>query len=175
MAIPVASWTAEHCGAVLILQFRPRGRTHEAHLNVLAFTRTDTSWARQNAASGGTHFLTMGTGHGYDPIANAGSWPDMRGTIMFASGRTYARPTAPGLPALLLHGHAAPAVKSIALIQDGREDVRPLESHFGAWVICTEYDSPLQVEGRDADGKALARISHPDDEHEWPAYGEDQS
>jgi hypothetical protein len=33
------------------------------------------------------------------------------------------------------HGHASPAVKYIALVQDGREDLRPLESHFGAWVV----------------------------------------
>jgi hypothetical protein len=64
----------------------------------------------------------------------------------------------------MLHGHAGPSVATVALIQDGREDVRPLESHFGAWVVCTEQASPLQVDGRDADGEVLVRISHPDDE-----------
>ena len=159
MAIPVSCWTAQHCGAVLFLQFRPRGRTHDARLAVFAFAQAATGWAY----SGAPAFVTMGVGRGYDPIASSGSWPDMRGTTMFASGTTYARPQSPGFPALMLHGHAAPAVKSIALIQDGREVVQTLESHFGAWVICTEHESPLQVEGRDAHGKALARISHPDD------------
>jgi tetratricopeptide (TPR) repeat protein len=175
MAIPVAYWTATHCGAVLFLRFRPRGRTHDAHLNVLAFSRADTGWARSDPSAGGTAFVTMTAGRGHDPIASSGSWPDMRGTTMFASGRTYARPAIPGLPVLMLHGHAAPAVKNLALIQDGRVEVRPLQSHFGAWLICTEQDSPLQVEGRDADGTTLARISHPDDEPEWPAYDEGDS
>jgi Tfp pilus assembly protein PilF len=174
MAIPVASWTGQHSGAVLFLRFRPRGRTHDAGLNVLAFTRTHTGWATSSADHRRPAFIGLMGGRGYDPIASGGSWPDMGGTTMFASGRTYARPPAPGFPALLLYGHAAPAVKSIALIQDGREDLRPLESHFGAWVICTEQESPLQVEGRDADGKTLARIFHPDDEPEWPVCDEDE-
>jgi hypothetical protein len=172
MAIPVASWTTEHSGAVLFLRFNPRGRTHDARLAVLAFARTDTGWASSSPKPECPAFITMTAGRGYDPIASPGRWPDMRGTTMFASGRTYARPIAPGLPALILHGHAAPTVKSIALIQDGPEDARPLESHFGAWVICTEQESPLKVEGRDGDGTVLARISHPDDEQECLADDE---
>jgi hypothetical protein len=43
------------------------------------------------------------------------------------------------------HGRVGPAVTQIALIQDGHEDRRPLESHLGAWVICTEQASPFQV------------------------------
>jgi hypothetical protein len=58
------------------------------------------------------------------------------------------------------HGRVAPAVTHLALIQDGREDVRRLESHFGAWVICVDQPSPFHVEGRDADGNVLARISY---------------
>jgi hypothetical protein len=163
MAIPVACWTAQHSAVVLFLRFRPRGRTHDSELAVLAFARTDSGWAPSNASPTRTAFLTMGSGHGYDPIASSASWPDMRGTTMFASGRTYAMPQTPGLPALMLYGHAAPAVTQIALLQDGREDVRPLESHFGAWVICTEHPSPLQVEGRDTGGQVLARITDPDE------------
>jgi hypothetical protein len=50
-------------------------------------------------------------------------------------------------------------VKYLALIKDGSEDVRPLESHFGAWVICTEQLSSIEVDGRDADGHVLGSIS----------------
>jgi hypothetical protein len=40
-------------------------------------------------------------------------------------------------------------VKQIALIRDGREDRRRLESHSGAWVFCTEQTSPFQVTALD--------------------------
>jgi len=44
------------------------------------------------------------------------------------------------------HGTAALAVRQIALIQDGHEDRRPLDSHFGAWVVCTENAPPAGFE-----------------------------
>jgi hypothetical protein len=47
---------------------------------------------------------------------------------------------------------------SSCLIQDGYEDRRLLESHFGAWVVCTEQASPFQVTALDASGTALASI-----------------
>jgi hypothetical protein len=59
-----------------------------------------------------------------------------------------------------------PAVKYIALIQDGQEDIRRLESHLGIWVICTDQPAPFRIEGRDGDGNILARLSH--DRDDWP-------
>jgi len=50
-------------------------------------------------------------------------------------------------------------VKYIALIQDGREDVRPLAVAFRSLGHLRRELSPLHVEGRDADGEVLARIS----------------
>jgi hypothetical protein len=61
----------------------------------------------------------------------------------------------------VLHQRRAdPVLKYISLIQDDREDVRPLDSRLGAWVLRTEQPSPFRVEGRDADGHVLARISY---------------
>ena len=59
---------------------------------------------------------------------------------------------------MIVHGQAGPAVTHLALIQDGCEDHRPLESHFGAWVVCIEQASPFQVTALDASGTALASI-----------------
>lgn len=86
---------------------------------------------------------------GYDPIANPGSLRDLGGSAMVTGGGTETEP----------HGRASPAVKYIALIQDGRDDLRPLESHFGFWVVSTEESAPFHVEGREARGNVLARIS----------------
>jgi hypothetical protein len=52
------------------------------------------------------------------------------------------------------------AVTYLALLQDGREDLRHLDSHPGAWVICTDPLSPIQIEGRDADCNILAATSY---------------
>jgi hypothetical protein len=59
---------------------------------------------------------------------------------------------------MIVHGRVGPAVTQLALIHDGCEDRRPLESHFGAWVVCTEQASPFQVSALDASGAVLASI-----------------
>ena len=148
MAIPVASWTAQHSAVVLFLQFRRHGGSHHPGVLHVTYARTDTGWTADR------HFI--GTGYSHDPVASPGSLRDLGGNAMVTGGGTDTK----------LHGRASPAVRYIALIQDGREDLRPLQSHFGAWVICTEQASPFQVEGRDADGNVLARIGH--QPHDWP-------
>jgi tetratricopeptide (TPR) repeat protein len=142
MAIPVAYWTTQHRAVVLFLRFSPEGRRNLSAVLHATYTRTDTGWTADRYVIGG--------GYSYDPIANPGSLRDLDGSAMVTGGGSDTD----------LHGRASPAVQYIALIQDGREDVRPLESHFGAWVVCTEQRSPFQVEGRDADGNVLARIAH---------------
>ncbi|HUY51042.1 MAG TPA: hypothetical protein VMV92_35945 [Streptosporangiaceae bacterium] len=37
-------------------------------------------------------------------------------------------------------------------------DRRPLESRFGAWVVCTEQASPFQVTALDQNGTVLSSI-----------------
>jgi hypothetical protein len=55
------------------------------------------------------------------------------------------------------HGRVAPAVTEIGLIQNGHEDRRPLESHFGAWVVWTDEPS-FHVTAYDNNGVMLADI-----------------
>jgi len=52
-------------------------------------------------------------------------------------------------------------VTQIALIQDGHEDRRQLESRFGAWVVCTEKHGPMDVAAFDEHGLMLASLEHP--------------
>jgi hypothetical protein len=40
-------------------------------------------------------------------------------------------------------------VKQIALIQDGHEDRRLLESHFGALAVCTDRAAPYRIDALD--------------------------
>jgi tetratricopeptide (TPR) repeat protein len=146
MVIPVAYWTTQQRAVVLFLKFEREGRQHYSGVLHVTYSRDTDGWTPHR------HFVGMGYGH--DPIANPGSLRDLGGSAMLTGGGTDTQP----------HGRASPAVKYIALIQDGHEDLRPLESHFGAWVVSTEASSPFQVEGRDADGNVLARFSYdPDD------------
>jgi len=55
----------------------------------------------------------------------------------------------------------APEVKYLAVIKDGHEGQRPLESYFGAWVVCTEQPRSFEVAGLDATGAVIASLPHP--------------
>jgi hypothetical protein len=79
---------------------------------------------------------------------------------MTISGGSVATQNAPGQPAVVAVGRAAPDVRYLAVIKDGREDRRPLDSHFGAWIICTEQLGPFEIAAIDENGTVLARIPH---------------
>jgi hypothetical protein len=59
---------------------------------------------------------------------------------------------------------AVPVRKYISLIQDDREDVRPLDSRFGARSHLHRAAVFVRVEGRDADGHVLADICYQQDD-----------
>jgi hypothetical protein len=60
-----------------------------------------------------------------------------------------------------LHGIAAPPVKYLAVIQDGHQDRRRLDNHFGAWVVRTDRAGPFRVAALDQNGTTLAEIEYP--------------
>lgn len=154
MAIPVAWWTVGQCAVVSFLQFEGHGRGRPAGMLVQAsYARTGENWT-PNRYWGAT------SANG-DPIANPGARPDLDGQPITGGGsQHYREPPPPGYPAAIVSGQAAPDVTQIALIQDGREDRHPLESHFGTWVVCTERPGPFQVTALDAAGTTLATLHY---------------
>jgi hypothetical protein len=58
----------------------------------------------------------------------------------------------------IAHGRVAPTVAEIGLIQSGHEDRRPVDSHFGAWIVCTDQPAPFRVTAYDHVGTLLASI-----------------
>ena len=100
-------------------------------------------------------------GQHHDPVRSRESTRDPDGSPVLYGGFSQAREVTPGNPASIATGSAAPEVKYLAVIKDGREDRRPLESHFGAWVVCTEQPGPFEVAGLDANGTVLASLPHP--------------
>jgi hypothetical protein len=154
MAIPVAYWTTQHSAVVLFLKFKPRGRRHDPRVQEAVYNRVGTGWMAAN-----DHMRVMArTSFAHDPIAAPGSQRDLYGSALVPRGISRPCEPAPGRP-VIQHGRAAHAVRYLAVIQDGKEDLRPLESHFGAWVVCTDQLSSAEIEARDADGNVLDRTS----------------
>jgi hypothetical protein len=89
---------------------------------------------------------------------------------MVGGGTSQARQVTPGYPAFIATGRAAPEVKHLAVIRDGHEDRRPLESHFGAWVVCTEQPGSFEVAGIDQNGTVLATLRYPSRLSRWQEF-----
>ena len=156
MAIPVAYWKAESCAVVLVLRYSSYDRDDPEPLTFqVNYTRAeDGTWTPPKHAAGGSF--------GYDPITRPdGALYGLDGrAIVYSSGSSAATVT-PGRPACIAEGQVAPEVKYLALIKDGREDRRQLDSHFGAWVICTEQDGSFEVAGIDSGGTTLGSLQLP--------------
>jgi TolA-binding protein len=149
MAIPIAYWTARDHAVVLVLTFsRWEGEDDStAMVSVLTFRRDGDTWTPPPP-----RFISTGWHH--DPLARPGSLRDLGGSPMVSGSGTKT----------MMHGRVIPGARELSLIQDGREDRRPLDSHFGAWIVCADDTSPFEVEARDADGNAIARLSN------WTAH-----
>jgi tetratricopeptide (TPR) repeat protein len=155
MAIPVAYWKADRCGVVLVLEYS-RGIAGEiAPMGMmLAFTLGDDgTWVPPGHANGMSFH--------YDPIADRDSRHDLGSRMMVYGGQSTARTVVPRQPASIATGRAAPEIAYLAVVQDGREVRRRLDSHFGAWIICTEQAGPYQVAGYDSDGTLRATLGYP--------------
>jgi tetratricopeptide (TPR) repeat protein len=154
MAIPVAYWVARQCAVVLFLMFPRHGR-RQRHPMILqaTYSRTGAGWTRDPYSSG--------TFFDHDPIARPGDMRDLGGQPMTSGGSMHLQEQPPpGYPAAVVTGRVDPAVTQIAFIQDGHEDRRPLQSHFGAWVVCAERLGPFQVAGLASDGTVLATLDY---------------
>jgi tetratricopeptide (TPR) repeat protein len=155
MALPMAYWVAEQCAVVLVLQFSRHGHDEpEPIAMTVTYSRgEDGRWEPPTLVHGGSFF--------HDPIRSPESTRDLDGSPMVRGGSSQAREVRPGRPAFIATGRAVPEVKYLAVVRDGHEDRRPLESHFGAWVVCTEQPGPFEVIGIDATGTVLASLPHP--------------
>jgi hypothetical protein len=150
MSIPLACWKADRCAVVLFLAFNEQGGRMWPKVTIGTYFREGDHWS--------PHRMWGSTGWPHDPIANPGYLRDLGGRAIVSSGGSRTVQPESGYPAAVVIGRAVPAVKQIALIQDGHEDRRPLESHFGAWVICTEQESPFRIIALDENGIVLGTI-----------------
>jgi TolA-binding protein len=157
MAIPVAYWKAERCAVVLVLRYPSYDRDDDPEPLALQLTYTraeDGTWTPPKHAAGASF--------GYDPITKPdGALYGLDGRAIVYGGGSSAATVTPGRPACIAEGHVAPEIKYLALIKDDREDRRQLDSHFGAWVICTEQDGSFEVAAIDSGGTTLGSLQLP--------------
>jgi hypothetical protein len=102
-----------------------------------------------------------GSNFSHDPIASPGSTRHTGGSLIVYSGGSHAGGATPGHPACVVTGYTVPQVRYLAVIQDEQEERRRLDSHLGAWVVCTERPGPFEIAAIGEDGTVLDTISYP--------------
>jgi len=58
-------------------------------------------------------------------------------------------------------GHVSREVQYVALVQEGSEERRRLDSHFGTRVACIQAPKPFEVVALDSSGQELSRLRYP--------------
>jgi hypothetical protein len=94
-----------------------------------------------------------------DVITQPDPFRELGGRAITEGGGSSARQQpAPGKLAVVITGSVSPAVTTLALVQDGHQVRRDLQSHFGAWVVCTEKWAPYRIEAFNESGKVIETI-----------------
>jgi hypothetical protein len=142
----MAYWAAREMAVVLFLNFGRHRRAWQPIATKVTFTWQNQEW-KADAHWHSSRF--------HDPFADPGGLHGLRGETITYCGSSR------GDGGTTLHGIAAPPVKYLAVIQDSHQDRRPLDNHFGAWVIRTDRPGPFQVAALDENGTTLAEIEFP--------------
>jgi tetratricopeptide (TPR) repeat protein len=140
MAVPIAYWAACGGAAVLFLRFHRHRRAWDPWAIVATFTRQDGQWKAAGTHWHGTDF--------HDPFTDPGGRYGLGGEAIALSGSS----------STIWHGTADASVKYLALIQNGHQDRRPLDNHFGAWIVHADKPGPFRVAAIDENGTTLAEI-----------------
>lgn len=157
MVIPFCYWAAECCAVVEFMRFHPDPEDGQmrAMTTTVCYAWQDGRWVPPQ----GNQFT--GSSYAFDPVADPECDRHRDGSAMtyyWFSPRDSHQPSRPASTAL---GYISPDVKYLAVIRDGKQDYRPLQSHFGAWTVCVEKPGPFDVAAFDRDGKLLARLEYP--------------
>jgi hypothetical protein len=155
MSVPVAFWTAAHSAVVLFLRYEPDAFGDVSPMALMAtYARNGDGWS--------AHSHWHGHGWSHDPIADPDRTADLGGQAIAGGGSgVFTDRPLPGHPAYVMTGRVSAAVTAIAVIQDGHEDRRNLDSHFGALVICTELPVPFQINALNSAGAVIGSIDGP--------------
>jgi hypothetical protein len=159
MWIPLCYWTGECCGVVAFMFFSPD--PEDGHIRPLTtlmpYSREGDRWVPLP----GNIFAAGGINDGFDPVIDRDYSRHLDGSTMTYGTFAPRDGHEPGRPASTALGHVSQEVKYLAVIQDGRQDYRPLQSHFGTYLVCVEKPGPFDIGAFDRDGKHLETLQHP--------------
>ena len=125
---------------MLFLRFNRHRRSWQPIALTATFTRHDGQWTADGPHWFGTDF--------HDPFTDPAGLHGLGGEAIVYSSTS----------STIWHGTAAPSVKYLALIRDGHEDRRPLDNHFGAWIVHADQPGPFRVAAIDENGTTMAEI-----------------
>ena len=159
MWVPLCYWAGDCCGTVAFMYFWP---DHEdGHMRpvttLVPYTRDGGRWVPPQ----GDTFSGWSPDDGFDPLSDPDYSPHLHGGTMTYGQFSPRGSHQPGQPASTAFGHVSPDVKYLAVIQDGQQDYRPLQSHFGTYLVCVEKQGPFDVAAFDSDGKLLNVLPYP--------------
>ena len=157
MSIPLCSWAAETYGAVVFMLFLPDPQDGQQRPSVtlMTYTRHNGGWI----APPGNTLSSWGSNDGFNPLTDPHNRPPLDGSHMTRASSTMHE--SGGQHASIIEGHVSPDVKYLAVIQDGKQDYRPLRCHFGYYVVCPDKPGPFDVAAFDSHGKLLSFMSYP--------------
>jgi hypothetical protein len=155
MTIPIGYWTAKESAVVVFLDF-----SEISGLGTLPFATSVPYYREAGRWTVEASGVLGGWEFPFDPVAQPERAGELDGEAAVYGSLSRVQ-TAGKLPVWVATGRASTQVASIALVQGGIEDRRRLDSHFGAWVVCTEVPEPFEVVAFDSYGQVLARLPHP--------------
>lgn len=157
MSIPLCYWAAECCAVVTFMRFHPRPDDGymTAMTCTLPYSRYDGRWIPPQGTR--TSWLS----YGFDPVIEPDYDRHLDGSNMTYGQLRERGGHEPGQPASSALGYVSPEVKYLAVIQDGQQNYRPLQSHFGAWTVCVEEPGAFDVAAFDSAGKLLKCVECP--------------
>ena len=154
MSIPIACWEASSSAVVLFLRYlRIAGASPIPIATIGSFYRHGQQWL--------PHVNWASTGWSHDLVADQKSLSDLDGQAIVGGCAMSSPQASRGIPVAVMTGRVSPVVSSIALVQGDRVDRRPLQSHFGAWVVCVEEWSPFRIDAVDDAGTAIGTVTGP--------------
>ena len=157
MSVPLCCWAAGRCAAVAFLQFHrdPDDGRVQAMAATVPYTRQDGRWVPPQGS------ISYWWSFKFDPVSDPGRDLSLDGRAMTYGNVREPESRQAGQPGSITFGSASPDVKYLAVIQDGRLDRRPLQSHFGTWIVCLEQPGTFDVAAFDTHGSLLACLEHP--------------
>lgn len=150
MAVPIAYWRNRSCGAVLFLEYRKlRDGTFMPAVMMGCYRPDGDAWRPVRPWTG--------TGWSYDPLKPVPDYDRDRRTITTGGG-TFPDPAHPRDQWAVVHGRVTTDVARLRLVVGNERQERPVDAHFGAWIVCVDRPGSFTLEALDEASAVIASL-----------------